>query len=826
MKWLAKLFGSGGGARKEALAREARRDALSHYLPYVAYDPHSGEYHNTDNTIGHLWEGVPLSFAGPKALHALEALFRIAFPKGTVLQFILYPDPNIGDFIARFKQGKTREEELTRRNIEEFTAFLAEGVKGVQQLHGIPLRNFRLFVALKSPERISRDELAIVEETLAGVGLQPRRMQARALIRWLRELFNAHVPVNPSQYDETVPIRKQLIYAETEIDTEARNPLRIGSRYARCLTPKSLPKAVDALETNGLTGGILGLSDDAEQITTPFLWTLSVVFDDVKAEIHQKASLTVMQKASGSFAVQIRKRAEEFTWALSELDNERFLRVIPQLWVFGDNAHAVRSATARARRLWESKHYVMQEETTIAKPLLITALPFGLYASRNNLKTLDRDFLLPTRAVCSLLPIQADLSGSQDNPVLCYVGRKGQVVGVDVFDPRSNNHNFLVTAASGAGKSFSLNYLCSNYYAASSMVRIVDLGYSYQKLARTVGGRFMDFGQDKVCLNPFHSHAREEEDRTLDRLATANIVAEMVYSASGAKLSETEWTLIKDAVRWASERDGGEYGIDHVCEFLNTFPQQADHELGELAAATTLAREMAFNLRDFKSTGIYGAFFNGPSTFDIRSDDFVVLELERLKPQAELFRVITLQVLNAVTQDLYLSDRASRRFILFEEAWSYFDSGNRIGALIQEGYRRARKYHGSFGIVTQSLLDLLKFGEAGDVIRTNAAYKFYLESDDYAAAAKQNLLDYEGLALALINTVKNNKPRYSEVFLDTPFGRGPARLVVDPWTYWVNTSAGNDVRTFHQLMDETGDVVQTLEILTGQRDKARSLNVA
>lgn len=826
LNWLVSLFAGEGGEKKEELTREARRETLSQYLPYVAFDPATGEYHNTDNTVGHLWECVPLTFATEKDNQVLEALFRIAFPKGTVMQFMLYPDPNIKDFIERFKRGKTREGELTTRNIDEFTSFLAEGVRGMKQLHGIPLRNFRVFVAIKSEETISNDDIAIVEETLTGVGLQPRRMTAENLIGFLRELFNVHMPMNLTAYDEGVPIRKQVIYAETDINTRDGNQIKIGNRYARCLTPKSLPKEVDALDTNGLTGGIMGMTDDTEQITTPFLWTLSIIFDDVKNEIHQKATLTMMQKASGSFAVQIKKRAEEFTWALSELDNERFLRVVPQLWIFGEDEETTRTATARARRIWESKNYVMQEETYIAKPLFIAGLPFGLYASKNNIRTLDRDFVLPSKAVVRILPIQADFVGSQENPVLCYVGRKGQVIGMDVFDPRSNNHNFLVTAGSGAGKSFSLNYLCSNYYVADSKVRIVDLGYSYQKLARTVGGRFMDFGKEKVCINPFQSHAKEEEDRKFDSLATTNVVAEMVYSASCAELKETEWTLLKEAVRWAAKRDGGEYGIDHVCEYLNTFPKYADEDLKDLAAAANVAREMAFNLRDFKSNGIYGPFFNGPSTFDIRQDDFVVLELERLKAQTELFRVVTMQVLNAVTQDLYWSDRSNRRFILFEEAWSFFDSGNRIGSLIQEGYRRARKYHGSFGIVTQSLLDLLKFGDAGDVIRSNAAYKFYLESEDYAEAAKQNLLDYEGLALKLINTIKNNKPRYSEMFLDTPFGRGPARLIVDRWTYWVNTSAGNEVREFHKLLDKTGNVVEALEILAGKKKKTESIYVA
>lgn len=811
------LFGSGGGELNDELGQETRRESFSKYFPWGTYDPETKTYTNTDNTVGYLWECTPLTYCTPKETQILEALFRINFPKDAVMQFMLYPDSNLEPFIQRYKDGKVRQDAFIQRNIDEFVEYLRNGINGLPSMHNIPLRDFRVFVTLKAAEPIGRDELSIVEETLSGAGLQPRRMHVSELLSFMRRLFNTHIPPSIDSYDANVPIRKQILYADSAIIVED-SQIRIGTRFARCLTPKSMPKEVAALDTNRLTGGVMGMVDDTEQITTPFLWTLNIIFDDIKTEIHTKASVTMAQRATGSFAVKIQKRVEEFNWALGKLDTDAFTRVVPVLWIFGEDENKVRNGVARARRIWESQGYVMQEETRIAKALLVAALPFGFYNTQNNMRTLDRDFMPPASALARLLPVQADFIGSP-RPVLAFVGRKGQMVGLDVFDPRANNHNFIVTAGSGAGKSFSLNYLCSNYYASGAKVRIIDLGYSYKKLARVVGGRFLDFGKEHVCINPFQSNAKDEDDRKFDFLATSNIISEMVNSSGRTAITQTGWTLIKEAVRWAIARDGGEMGVDHVVEYLNTFPKHADKSMSDFINAIDVAREMAFNLRDFRSDGIYGRFFNGKSTFDIRSDDFVVLELDRLKPQKELFSVITLQVLNAVTQDLYWSDRSSKRFILFEEAWSFFDSGDRIGPLIQEGYRRARKYTGSFGVVTQSLLDLKKFGKAGDVIRSNAAFKFYMESSDYPEAAKEGLLDYTGFALDLVCSIKNNKPRYSEMFVDTPFAVGPIRLTVDPWTYWVNTTTGHEVARFEQCLDNGLTVEQALELCSGVKPR-------
>jgi conjugal transfer ATP-binding protein TraC len=218
-----------------------------------------------------------------------------------------------------------------------------------------------------------------------------------------------------------------------------------------------------------------------------------------------------------------------------------------------------------------------------------------------------------------------------------------------------------------------------------------------------------------------------------------------------------------------------------------------------------MARELAFNLRDFGSDGAYGHYFNGPSTLDIRSDEFVVLELERLKAMPDLFNVIVMVVVNAVTQELYLSARDRPRFVLCDEAAQFMTRADgqdlsRLAEAFGQGYRRARKYRGSFGIVLQSMNDLMLFGGTGQVILENAATRFLLQGSTYDRAVDNKILDYSGFVLDLLKSVRNSKPNYSEVFIDSPLGLGIARLVVDPFSYWINTSAPEEVAAFEALI--------------------------
>jgi conjugal transfer ATP-binding protein TraC len=271
----------------------------------------------------------------------------------------------------------------------------------------------------------------------------------------------------------------------------------------------------------------------------------------------------------------------------------------------------------------------------------------------------------------------------------------------------------------------------------------------------------------------------------------------MVFSTGNTLPSESEMTLIKQAVRWAWEKEKNDAGIDTVYEFLFNFDRYSS-EGGEIKQA---ASRLAFNLADFKSDGAFGHYFNGRSTLDMSNDDFVVLELEHLKSRPELFRVVTLQVINAVTQDLYLSDKSEQRLIVFDEAWQFLGESSMLQQVIETGYRRARKYHGSFTVITQSVLDLKLFGGVGDVIRNNSAFKFFLESSDFEKALDEKLLDYDEFTMKILKSTKSNKPKYSEIFMDTPFGIGIGRLAVDPFSYYVFTSDASEIAEIEAMVD-------------------------
>lgn len=821
------------GPRSGEAEQAAQRSRLAPFLPWRAYDPDTHEYLNADDTRGYILDCTPLPFAGTKALDSLTSLLGHDFPDGTVVQFSLYTDDNIKPLLDEYVDLKTRGGDWCKEAARRYADHLYAGSKqgGMDAFDGTPTRIFRLMVSIKAPAKpgLSRETMAMVVETLAQSGLAPRYMEPPKLLELMRRIFNEDLPeAAAANYNDTTSISEQLRMADSDFSVDLeQGVLKIGNHYCGCLTPMTPPNGVDSLKMNRLIGGYRGREDDGTQITQRFLWTTSVFFNVNKSDISRKANILTAQRAGGSIAKAIGIRVKEVDWVLDDLEKRPYVNVITSMWIMGESEDDLRQGIARARAQWEAQDFLMQREKHIAEAMFIASLPMGLYTEGKNIPTLNRDLQMSTAAAARFLPVQGDVS-SFNKPVLVYPGRKGGLCTLDLFDANANNYNFLIVAESGAGKSFQSNFIVNNYYAAGAKIRIVDIGYSYQKQAEICGGRFVDIGEQAkgLVMNPFtgvlpdSEGGPDEEDVAGNIGMTANIVLSMIFSSTGnAEVTELHHSLAKDACRYALKVDGGFKGIDHVAEYLRTYPEHApDHATME--RAKQLAHEMALNIRDFTTKGCYGKMFNGKSTLNIESDDFVVLELEQLLNDPELFNVMVISVINMMTQSVYLSDRKTPTIILFDEAWKYFGISPIISAAIVEAYRRVRKYLGSIGTITQSPLDLAKFGTAGDVIANNSYYHFMLQSSDYAEATRRGLIELVGMELELVKTVRNNAPRFSECMVKSPSSTGVIRFAPDDYTYWMNTSSGKDYARYHEVLALVGgEATKALEVLAPRRHK-------
>lgn len=811
----------------------AKRDIPSEFLPYLAFlkklpdeDFETNAFINFDNTIGWIFELSPLAFVGGKQLDQLHTIVKTQFPKGTVAQFILVTDQNHDAYLKAYEATRNMDDPLTAMSVSMMKKFIKDGAKGVNKLANIPTRNFRLFYTVKNETRIPEDLLIAIETGFGMLHMSPKRWDASDLIRWASEFFSGK-PFK-GHYDPSRSLSKQMGMTKIKFNIDNQGIAQIGDRYGICLSPNVIPQEKNTpLRTNLLFGDYLG--DDMSQIKSPFMYTFTMIYEtkELKKLIGDKASQTVIQRVGAGLAASLNQRIKELMIMQDKLaKGERYIYYIPQLWVFGDTEKEVRKSAGNVKTLWENNDFEMMYEHKIQNVMFYTSLPFGFLHLEGNLEKIDRHYIADTENITRFLPVQGDFRGA-GKPIQSYIGRKGQLIPINMFDKRANAHNFYVIAETGAGKSFYLNDMLDSYSSAGAKVRIVDLGASYKKLTQLKDGRYIDFSlANPICINPLDFIYGDTEDFEQNISAAQLVFGSAAYSFTGKTVNEIEANIIDQACHAALLSGDQLRGTDFLIDYFNRSANLQSEFLEQRKIATPLieetAKNLAFLLGNFSSSGPFGKFFTGATTFNIADDEFVCTDIEKLRSVKQLFFPMVMSLMNSITQDLYLSDRSRPTFILFEEVASIVKKvGNvsmaGIGEMADEAYRRARKYMGSFGMVLQSPLDLEGLSGLGDVARANAQFRYYLMSKLYGEAAKKDLLTgiKGGFPLDLLDSVINKKPHYSEVFIDSVLGSGIARLCVDQWKYWVYTSDGDEVAKFNDLCQEGVDPISALIKLSG-----------
>ena len=106
-------------------------------------------------------------------------------------------------------------------------------------------------------------------------------------------------------------------------------------------------------------------------------------------------------------------------------------------------------------------------------------------------------------------------------------------------------------------------------------------------------------------------------------------------------------------------------------------------------------------------------------------------------------------------------------------------------------------------VITQSLLRPGKFrgGRRASSTATRPSRSFWNPRTS-TRPSKKGLIDYDDFTIELLKSVKSNPPKYSELFFDTPFGIGVARLVVNDYAYFIYTSKAGEIAMIEQMVGD------------------------
>ena len=173
--------GTGDGLTFASLRRAVARDSFSDYLPLVAWVDEEEAFLTLDDGWGYAWELVPTAYMFAHVHQALLGLLNINFEAGTVLQIHSFADPLIDGALDAFLDLKTRDDPLIQASARRTNDYLREGRFGLDALHGIPIRNFRTLLSVKTRSPMASDLKRQIEDEFGRQGIDTAACLCRAV---------------------------------------------------------------------------------------------------------------------------------------------------------------------------------------------------------------------------------------------------------------------------------------------------------------------------------------------------------------------------------------------------------------------------------------------------------------------------------------------------------------------------------------------------------------------------------------------------------------------------------------------------------------------
>ncbi|MFE9206623.1 VirB4 family type IV secretion system protein [Micromonospora sp. NPDC007230] len=287
------------------------------------------------------------------------------------------------------------------------------------------------------------------------------------------------------------------------------------------------------------------------------------------------------------------------------------------------------------------------------------------------------------------------------------------------------NHNSVVLARSGAGKSYFVKLEILRNLYQQVQVAVIDPEDEYLRLADAVGGAVVRLGAAGVKVNPLDLPAGDSRPDVLTRRGL---------------FLHTLISVLLGQQAPPAERAALDRAILAVYRAAGITPDPATHhrpapllrDLADCLHADTdpAARQLAARLAPWVE-GSFSDLFDGPTT--TRLDGHLVVWSLRHLPE-ELRGVGTLLALDAIWRQVDAPGRmAARRLAVVDEAWLLMRDGEGARFLFRMS-KAARKRNAGLTVITQDVADLLGT-DLGQAVVANAATQILLKQAPQAIDA-------------------------------------------------------------------------------------------
>lgn len=813
---------------------------IHNILKYDQYDAASGLFYN-DTSVAFCFEVLPQTGADEDMTSKLTQLFT-PVPPGVGVQWTLFGSPIVDEQFQAYLDMRLIAADNGRAS-DFFVDLAKRRLNYLNKAKGsalFPASNYLVksirvvFSVTKSgsysDEALCREMLELRETLQAQLktsSLPAFQLDAEGLIRFVRPILDPALMFSPDSfpdigYDDGKSIKDQvtpfghhvrvkhnevLFGVPPELSRDEDN--RIAMRAFGVL---QYPQKKELWEMANIIGSFF---DDGLQYPCPFvicggMYTLDPATVNATAQLKGARAKQNAKSKMAEYQPELAMQAADWDIVAHQLNAGGTMTELYHTLLLFAPKKAINRAAQAALNVWRAARFTIGAMDGLHLPLLYASLPMTLTdAMRDDLMKFRVMTTKTTVNAVDMSPVIGEWRGAGD-PVMMFFGRRGTPTLLDFYANEQGNYNVFVAGVSGSGKSVAMNEFVSSYRSIGARVWVIDVGRSYKNLIALQRGTFIEFtAQNPICINPFSWVGADAEISFKEELRLLKPMLGRMASPN-EPLGEFEYALIEEAITAVWSDYGPDTNPTLIRDYLLT---QVKNERGE---PERKAYELAKQLQPFTREGIYGEYFNGRANITLEGD-MIGLELEELKAAQDLRRVVLFVLTSRIAHDMYLS-RDRKKLCLVDEAWQLLGDDKETAAFIEEGYRRARKYNGIFCVGTQGIKDAYA-NPAAEAAYNNADWKVLLRQDRKSLdkLIKDGLVDFSPAVRRMLNSLRTEGGRYSEMLISSPNGDAVVRHIPDPFSLIMASSKADDFTEVQTLMSQGHSTLETLNIMLQRR---------
>ncbi|HMY01308.1 MAG TPA: DUF5934 domain-containing protein, partial [Agitococcus sp.] len=395
----------------------------------------------------------------------------------------------------------------------------------------VMIRDYHLVITMNMPYREGQlelsatqlDELERNKDTVIGAlksaSIIAEVMTPSILINLYGNLFRPELTQKATRlkvnYDPRMPINEQIVSNETAVYVNRDSlVIKYQDNYVSCLpySVKKFPVEWIGSANGELTGAFF---NRIQRIACPFMITMCIHIPDqtsaaATAQNNMLRATQMKDTEVGKYVPQWKGRHADWTYVVGCMEQgSKLIRASYQIVLFAPQG-TEQACEQSLRNVFSAQGWNLVKDRFCTVPRVMSAMP--LWIGRENYELMNKlkffSTFLSWNAV-NLAPWIGEWKGNVpygQDPMLMFLGRRGQVCYLDPFLNTKGNFNIAVAAASGAGKSFFTQDYVKAILGSGGKAFIIDSGRSYENLCQILDGEYIDFGEgNNICLNPFTS---------------------------------------------------------------------------------------------------------------------------------------------------------------------------------------------------------------------------------------------------------------------------------------------------------------------------------